>query len=73
MGETPYTLVLCMVAYGYRTTPMCLAYNSHVVHSNSCMVATQELYGSHINVPTMCEQLPHVSVFKHVIPVSIPI
>ena len=34
------------------------------------MVATQELYGSQINVPSTCEQLPHVSVLKHVIPIQ---
>ena len=36
----------------------------------SCMVATQEMYGSQINVPSTCEQLPHVSVLKHVIPIQ---
>ena len=34
------------------------------------MVATQELYGTHNNVPSTCEQLSHVSVFKHVIPIQ---
>ena len=34
------------------------------------MVATQELYGSQINVPSTRVHFPHVSVLKHVIAIQ---
>ena len=62
-AELPYTVI--DIKLPYTVINIQLYGNYHVPHG-SYMVATQELYGGHINVPSTCEELPHVSILEHV-------
>ena len=69
--QLPYTVINIQLPY---TVINVLLYGNYHVPHGSYMVATQEFYGDHMNVPSTCEQLPHVSILEHVrFPCRIPI
>ena len=69
--QLPYTVIA--IKLPHTVINVQLYGNYHVPHG-SYMVGTQELYGAHMNVPSTCEQLPHVSILEHVrFPCKIPI
>ena len=69
--QLPYTVI--NIELPYTVINVQLYGNYHVPHG-SYMVAMPELYGGHMNVPSTCEQLPHVSILEHVrFPCRIPI
>ena len=69
--QLPYTVINIQLPYTVINVQQCGNYH---VPNGSYMVATQELYGSQMNVPSTCEQLSHVSILEHVkFPCRIPI